>query len=109
MNKETKGVLGIMFGILAFADPVSALFVLLYNLSLYFIQNAPSNTILLTWYTIIHLVSSIVFLVLAFSFSIKAKKEKSKKLGTWGIVISVLVLIYLLWYMYGFLKLSGLI
>jgi len=104
MKGETKGVLGVMFGIFAFADPVSSLFVLIYNLSLYLDIGQLTNSALLSIYTIIHIIASLVFIVLAFYFSVKARKEKSRKLGNWGITLGILSLLHLIWYTWGFLR-----
>lgn len=106
MNSETKGVLGITFGILAFSNPVSELFLVLYDLLLKNWLMLQQKAIVVD-YVVIKVIFSIAFIIASIYFSQKARKEKSKRLGNAGIILAVLSLIYLIWYVYGMLKLGG--
>lgn len=106
MNSETKGVLGIMFGLLAFANPISNIVLLIYQ---FFLKNSLTLTTeaLMTDYTLITTLAAVIFLILGFYFSDRARREKSKKLALWGLITNILVLIYLVWYVQGLLKVAG--
>lgn len=108
MNSETKGVLGIMFGLLAFANPISNIILLIYQ---FFLKNALTLTTkaLMADFYVITTIASIVFLVFGFYYSGRARKEKSKKLAFWGLITNILVLIYIVWYSWGILKVAGIV
>lgn len=108
MNGETKGVLGIMFGILAFANPISNIVLLIYQI---FLKNVLTltTTVLMTDFFIIITIASIIFLIFGFYYADKARKEKSRKLAFWGLIVNILSLIYVIWYSWGMLKVAGIV
>lgn len=103
MQGETKSLLPIMFALFAFANPLSELFATIYSLLL---RTTLTQTQFIATYAIIKVVSSIVFIVLAFYYASKTEK-KFKRMKLAGIILAILSLANIAFYAYAILKVAG--
>ena len=98
MKGETKGVLSIFFSIFAFSNPVSSILLFLYPFVLQqAFSNVPRATTLIIYF-VLTIISSVIFLILAFYFAYKTRKEKYIRLSRAGFILAVLALIYVVWF-----------